>query len=267
MERQGSQLDGSGPRSGSPGSGDGPSSPKRQRLEGGMQQMNQGRPGQPGQIPGNQVGPPSALPHPDSAQLQRVHDLFREKGVDSRDLNQAQLAHLSLQPDSHQNSAVEVYQHSMTQKMQAAMQDVNDKSNVNKGINPNIGPGGVQGSPMNQAAMSVADPEFYANGRMQLAQGAAVVTAQGGNSNGNHALQDYQMQLMLLEQQNKKRLLMARQEQDMAHPGNVGPNGQFAPGMSPQGSQRGGDPSPNPNEMRGKLKSFMAMLARLLACI
>ena len=30
----------------------------------------------------------------------------------------------------------------------------------------------------------------------------------------SHALQDYQMQLMLLEQQNKKRLLMARQEQD-----------------------------------------------------
>jgi hypothetical protein len=32
---------------------------------------------------------------------------------------------------------------------------------------------------------------------------------------GNHALQDYQMQLMLLEQQNKKRLMMARLEQDM----------------------------------------------------
>ncbi|CAG8975731.1 hypothetical protein HYALB_00011202 [Hymenoscyphus albidus] len=30
----------------------------------------------------------------------------------------------------------------------------------------------------------------------------------------NHALQDYQMQLMLLEQQNKKRLMRARQEQD-----------------------------------------------------
>lgn len=30
---------------------------------------------------------------------------------------------------------------------------------------------------------------------------------------GNHALQDYQMQLMMLEQQNKKRLMMARQEQ------------------------------------------------------
>lgn len=34
------------------------------------------------------------------------------------------------------------------------------------------------------------------------------------SSNSNHALQDYQMQTMLLEQQNKKRLLMARQEQD-----------------------------------------------------
>ncbi|KAE9967078.1 hypothetical protein BLS_006581 [Venturia inaequalis] len=34
---------------------------------------------------------------------------------------------------------------------------------------------------------------------------------------GNHALQDYQMQLMLLEQQNKKRLFMARQEKDNVH--------------------------------------------------
>ena len=37
---------------------------------------------------------------------------------------------------------------------------------------------------------------------------------------------------------------MARQEQDsMAHPAGVGPNAQFAPGMSPQGSQGGGGPS------------------------
>jgi hypothetical protein len=35
----------------------------------------------------------------------------------------------------------------------------------------------------------------------------------GGPRYQNHALQDYQMQLMLLEQQNKKRLMMARQEQ------------------------------------------------------
>jgi hypothetical protein len=41
----------------------------------------------------------------------------------------------------------------------------------------------------------------------------------GGGS--NHALQDYQMQLMLLEQQNKKRLLMARQEQDLSNAENA----------------------------------------------
>ena len=39
-------------------------------------------------------------------------------------------------------------------------------------------------------------------------------------------LQDYQMQLMLLEQQNKKRLLMARQEQDTVDFGHT--SGQFS---------------------------------------
>ena len=39
-------------------------------------------------------------------------------------------------------------------------------------------------------------------------------TAGNPSSQGNHALQDYQMQMMLLEQQNQRRLIMARQEQD-----------------------------------------------------
>lgn len=42
-------------------------------------------------------------------------------------------------------------------------------------------------------------------------QQAQAVFPEGGS---NHALQDYQMQLMLLEQQNQKRLMMARREQD-----------------------------------------------------
>jgi hypothetical protein len=67
---------------------------------------------------------------------------------------------------------------------------------------------------------------------------------------GRHALQDYQMQLMLLEQQNKKRLLQARREQggDIMNPGGNGaptPGQPFAPNMSPSGS-RGAGPSPNP---------------------
>lgn len=40
----------------------------------------------------------------------------------------------------------------------------------------------------------------------------------GAPSSGSYALQDYQMQLMLLEQQNKKRLLMARQEHERTQP-------------------------------------------------
>ena len=36
------------------------------------------------------------------------------------------------------------------------------------------------------------------------------------STNENHALQDFQMQLKLLEQQNRKRLLIARQEQENA---------------------------------------------------
>ena len=104
------------------------------------------------------------------------------------------------------------------------------------------------GSPM----MAGMNPQFggeamgmdmYNSARMgnQPMQGGPA----GANS-GNHALQDYQMQLMLLEQQNKKRLMMARQEQDNAvnrdgAPMAVG----MAAGMSPSG--RSGT-SPNPSD-------------------
>jgi hypothetical protein len=99
-------------------------------------------------------------------------------------------------------------------------------------------------APMIQPGMD--GMEFYPgsnNIRAQMGQNG------GGQSNSNHALQDYQMQLMLLEQQNKKRLLMARQEQDSIRPGEgPGMAGQagFAPTMSPQPSRSG--PSPNPSE-------------------
>jgi len=101
--------------------------------------------------------------------------------------------------------------------------------------NPN---GPLQGSP----AMD-ANADFFNNGQMRGMPGAGPA----GQNSSNHALQDYQMQLMLLEQQNKKRLLMARQEQDSAN----GPNGGPMPGfpgapMSPSNSRTG--PSPNPDE-------------------
>ena len=78
-----------------------------------------------------------------------------------------------------------------------------------------------------------------------------------GAAGGNYALQDYQMQLMLLEQQNKKRLLMARQEQEIPREGQpfVG-----APGMSPSGSRSGPSPGPNDQVKRGTPKLAQAGL-------
>lgn len=46
------------------------------------------------------------------------------------------------------------------------------------------------------------------------ASGAGRRSPQAAGGGGNNLLQDYQMQLALLEQQNKKRLIMARQGQE-----------------------------------------------------
>ena len=151
---------------------------------------------------------------------------------------------------------MEVYSAAIQQQMQAAMQRTN--SNANKGMPPNPamgGPVGAHSSPMSQNGMD--ENGMFMPNRMpgmppNGGAGPGGPAVAGQNNNGNHALHDYQMQLMLLEQQNKKRLLMARQEQDNMGqaPGVPGPNGaQFAPSMSPQGS-RGGAPSPNPNDMQ-----------------
>lgn len=267
MERQGSQMDGT--RSGSPGSGDAPS-PKRPRLDGQMQPMNQGRPGPPQQMPSNQVGLPQApntpsMRTPDPTLIAQTQELLRHKGVDPATIPPQQLAHLAMQDANHQAKSVETYSASIKQSMAAAMQTHANGANKGMSMPPNSAAmaaasmgAGVQGSPMSQnAGIDGATAEFYNatnGGRIppsMMAGGNAAAAAQGNG--GNHALQDYQMQLMLLEQQNKKRLLMARQEQDsMANPaGGMPPgNGQFPPpGMSPgQAARAAGDPSPNAGE-------------------
>jgi hypothetical protein len=75
-----------------------------------------------------------------------------------------------------------------------------------------------QGSPMVQQGPDGATlGQFYNPGDIVGAPGPVQATG------SNHALPDYQMQLMLLEQQNKKRLMMARQELDMENVGAPGP--------------------------------------------
>lgn len=134
----------------------------------------------------------------------------------------------------------QVYANSMRQHMQSAMD-----SNVDKGLMPN----GAPQMPQDPNAAEFFNPQM----RPMPGQGPP-------NANSNHALQDYQMQLMLLEQQNKKRLLMARQEQDNMTNGPNGPvpaSGQpqnFAPAMSPSNSRAGPSPGPNEQMRRGTPK-------------
>lgn len=226
MQRDGSNMDMSGQRSNSPGSMENAPSPsKRPRLEGANafngQPMGPAGRGQP--MSGPQMSNLNAAAGPNGGML-------LQNGVP--DLQQQQMAFAGQNP-ALQAKQIEVYQHQLAQQQRVNM------NNVAKAMNANL--------PQNQ--MPGQGMEGMDFGGMNARQ----MGAAGPNQTGNHALQDYQMQLMLLEQQNKKRLLMARQEHDNVahpHPGS-GPNPQFtmAPSMSPSQSRAGG-PSPNPNEMK-----------------
>ncbi|KAF7874295.1 hypothetical protein EAF04_002967 [Stromatinia cepivora] len=134
------------------------------------------------------------------------------------------------------------YQANLSQQQQKQM------SGVAAGGPPN------QGSPMMTQGADSNAMAAYGYGAGEMNQNG-VRGAPGGQpgGQGNHALQDYQMQLMLLEQQNKKRLMMARQEQDAIRPdGQGGPGGpgmgpNFQQGTSPQSGPRSVN-SPNPSE-------------------
>jgi hypothetical protein len=134
-----------------------------------------------------------------------------------------------------QQKNIEVYAQSLAQQHRVAL---NSNTASPQGMNS-----GAHGSPMAQSGLDGQHEIFTGNPRPGMPASAP------GAPQGNHALQDYQMQLMLLEQQNKKRLLMARQEQDNMtgpqHQGGVGAPG-FQGAMSPQGNRPG--PSPNPQD-------------------
>ena len=233
MEREGSGIDMNG-RPRSPSSGENAPSPsKRQRIEGqfpGQQAMANGRfgPGMPGQQQINNS--------------MHAQALLKQNDIDPSMLSSANFNTFQQQPPNIQKRALDAYSQSLSQ---------NARQNMPQ--------------PMNGAAGQMLQPgmdqmEFYGGNGMR--QGMA--QNGGGQGSSNHALQDYQMQLMLLEQQNKKRLLMARQEQDGSVRPDQGPGmpGQpgFAPNMSPSGSRNG--PSPNPSEQmkRGTPKMGQAGL-------
>lgn len=129
-----------------------------------------------------------------------------------------------------QQRNIEVYSQNMHRQARMAL---NNTASV-QGMNP-----GAQGSPMNTTQSL--------DGQDQMMGGNPPPRPSGPGAQPVNALQDYQMQLMLLEQQNKKRLLMARQDNEPT-PHAQGPGGPgFAPAMSPQGRP---GPSPNPADMK-----------------
>ena len=222
MERAGSQMDMDG-RPRTPNGGENAPSPsKRPRIDGpqfpAQAMMNgrfQGMPGQQGMRPDL------------SASAQHTHQLLMEHGINPMNLSQSQLQSFQGQNPQMQEKTIKAFASNFPQRQ-----------NMQGMI------AAAQGGPM----MQPMNDEYFATNHMRPGPGVQ----NGANQNGNHALQDYQMQLMLLEQQNKKRLLMARQEQDSMRPTDGQmvnqPGAGFTPTMSPQGSRSG--PSPNPNEMK-----------------
>lgn len=237
MQRDQSDMDMNGNRPQSPASTDNAPSPsKRPRLENGQQLAPNGR-GQ-GQ---NMQGQPTPL--------------MMQNGV-HRGMNPAQFQQFQ-QGQAAQQKSMQVYSQNLA--FHHSRSASNSQGIPNGGMmNPGVIPNQTDVVPMpDGSAMYPAGPEFYgSNGPMgQVRPG---MQTPGGGQHGNHALQDYQMQLMLLEQQNKRRLMMARAEQDsMARADGQPPmpgQGALPPGTSPQGSRTGASPNPSEQMKRGTPK-------------
>ncbi|PMD65837.1 uncharacterized protein K444DRAFT_624384 [Hyaloscypha bicolor E] len=228
----------------SPGSAENAPSPsKRPRLDQPQfnpQQMPNGRGQMPQQV--GETGPSNAI---QAAHMQLTN------GIEPNNLTAQQF-----QPGANATAQARLAGYQANLAQQQATQMPGSKPMPNPGGPPN------QGSPMmTQGQDGGAIANYYNPGEM----GPNGMRGPGGQpsaAGGNHALQDYQMQLMLLEQQNKKRLMMARQEQDNMMPrgpdgsgGQAGPgmgaNGQPFQGTSPQGPRSVNSPNPGDQMKRG----------------
>ena len=228
MRRDPSDMDVNGQRARTPSSGDNAPSPsKRPRIEGvpfNAQPMMQNNRGPMQSMQGQPMMDPSMNP---------ANQMLINSGIDPETLSAGQYSTFQQQAPAVQAKSIQV-----NQRLQGNGRPAPRPGMPGQG-SPMVGPGYDLGAGV---------PEFMS--------GQAMVRGSvppGANNSGNHALQDYQMQLMLLEQQNKKRLLMARQEQDNVRQpeGQQIPGGpSYAQGVSPSGSRSG--PSPGPNDQMGK---------------
>lgn len=99
------------------------------------------------------------------------------------------------------------------EKQDAANNKVNDKENVEITISEDLGDGQNAKLDASLKLLGVDDQKLLLpSDELEDDEIHIIETAIDAPQRGSHALQDYQMQLMLLEQQNKKRLLNARTE-------------------------------------------------------
>jgi hypothetical protein len=176
------------------------------------------------------------------------------QGINPRGMNPAQFQAFQNASNPAQQKSIQVYAQNLA--LHHSRSAMNNQGMPNGLINPAVMPNQndlMQPMPDGQGMLPMGGEFYGANGQM-VRPG---MQTPGGQS-GNHALQDYQMQLMLLEQQNKRRLMMARQEQDSIAradgqpplPGQPG----LPPGTSPQGSRTGTSPNPSEQMKRGTPK-------------
>lgn len=221
MRRDGSEMNGQRPRT--PSGADHAPSPKRQRLDGvpfNGQAMMQNAMAMPPGMPGQGM-----MQDPQS---QQAGQLLKNNGINPASLSASQFASFLAQDPSVQHKSIQVF----AQNMSRQRDDLSKMGRLSD-----------QGSPMTGPGMDLGSSDFFANNPTAALQMRNGMPPQGANG-AQGALQDYQMQLMLLEQQNKKRLLMARQETDtITRSDSQPPN--FPSGMSPSDGR-----SPQPDQMR-----------------
>lgn len=246
MQRDQSDMDMNGNRAQSPASTDNAPSPsKRPRLEGGPVNGQQLAPNGRGQGQGQGM---QGQPNP------QAQAMMMQNGM-NRGINPAQFQQFQ-QGQAAQQKSMQVYAQNLAlhhSRSASNSQGLPNGGMMNPGVMPNQTD--LVTMPDGNGGMYPVGPDYYqGNGQMAQVRPGGMQTPNG--QHGNHALQDYQMQLMLLEQQNKRRLMMARQEQDsMARDGQPIPGqGQLPPGTSPQGSRTGASPNPSEQMKRGTPK-------------
>jgi hypothetical protein len=224
IPRDGIEVDMTGQQRGSSPLGEnGGPSPKRQRMDGpGFQQQQQQQ--QQQQMVGN--GPNGQQPNgPNMVSLNTPFD-------------PNSMSPASFKPKSiPMNGNVAAYSANLLSQQKANMERVS------------MAPSGPNESPMMAGQDGQFAPgEMFPNGPPNPGMRAQMPVNNMGQqqavANQGGALADYQMQLMLLEQQNKRRLMMARQEQDVAGNQMNGAQGGLAPNMSPRQNSRTGNTPP-----------------------